>query len=333
MCATVQWRLVAVGVVAVLLVGGVAGCVADDDGSPTVDSDQTDAEVLRAPFHGVTVTGVDVGADAESSLRDHLADRLDVYRGDVRVDAGDGTVEVLARDVGPDAVRDALAARGYDVAASDVTAGPTERTAGETVRVVNDRLDAAGLDAEARRTSVDGTWGVVVDSDTNRSAVAEVLRDRGRVRMIARYPTESDGYRTRTLLSNEDFTEVGSARRPSGTQGQPHVSVTLTESAAREYAQASQEYGFTSAVGRSNCPTREARSDPENATGYCLLTVRDGAVVFAAQMSPGLAQTLENGEFVDEPTFVITATNMTEAERLSLNLRAGSLPAPVAIAD
>jgi preprotein translocase subunit SecD len=63
------------------------------------------------------------------------------------------------------------------------------------------------------------------------------------------------------------------------------------------------------------------------------LTVQDDRVVYAAGVAPGLADTLRSGEFVSDPAFQINTNNISEARDLQVDLRAGSLRAPLDFTD
>jgi preprotein translocase subunit SecD len=208
-----------------------------------------------------------------------------------------------------------------------------DRTVENVVSTLEARLDSAGVDGHVATARADGTQYVTVVTDADRETVTALLRDRGRVEIVARFPVQGNGstvYREETLLSNEDFVDVGSAQAPRGTV-QPNVPVTLTENAARNYSRDLQEYGFTD-EGIGNCPP-DADQSPDDATGHCLYTVDDGEVLYAASMGRQLARAIQNGEFVADPSFIMTASNLSTAERLSVTLQSGAYPTSLSVGD
>ena len=219
------------------------------------------------------------------------------------------------------------------VVGADTGADVSDRTVENTVSVLEARLDAAGIDGHVTTPRADGTQYVAVVTDADRETVTALLRDRGRVAVVARFPVEENDstvYREETLLTNEDFEDVGTARAGRGTI-QPQVPITLGESAARNYSQDLQAYGFTGeGVGR--CPP-DADRNPDTATGYCLYTVDDGEVLYAASMGRQLARSMRSGEFVANPAFVMTASNLSAAEQLSATLQSGAYPVSLSVSD
>ncbi|WP_136717200.1 hypothetical protein [Halorientalis salina] len=297
-------------------------------GAATTDGNET---ALTAEIQGTTATNVSVPAEDVGAVRSTVATELGVDEQSVRVAPPGDTVEVRERNVSTAALRDALDAAGLDGSAATISESVTARTQAETVRVVATRLDQAGIDATVRNaTTDDGTRGVAIRStDADRDDVVGNLTFEGRIEFVAHFPAGNGSYRDVTLLTNDDFANVGSARPGAAGRPNPYVPVTLTDEAAANYSAAMREFGFTSSEGIGNCPTDDARADPANASGYCLYTASDGEVIYAAQMSAGLARQFENGEFAADPQFVITAQNMSEARDLALSLRAGALPAPL----
>jgi preprotein translocase subunit SecD len=104
--------------------------------------------------------------------------------------------------------------------------------------------------------------------------------------------------------------------------GQPVVPVTLTADAATDFQEAMRRYGFADPNNASTCRFGQA-------PGHCLLTVRDGGVVYSAGVRQDLAQSFRNGDFVRDPAYQTSATNFSEAQQLRIDLQAGALPAPL----
>jgi len=291
---------------------------------------------IRAPLVGITAENVNISqtVDNENQKRAALANALNVSESDVTFRARERAVEVYSDNVTEQEFVTALNDNGFDVSADDVRSGVTQQTREDAVAILDEKVNQAGLTGGGARLTTSGTgkhFVVVEVPNANRTEVLNLIGDRGQVEMVAHFPAGNGSHRQVTLLTNEDFVNIGSAQPASQTQPNPFVSVALTDEAARNYSNAMQQFGFTSPEGIANCPTRTALQDPQNTSGYCLYTVQDGKPVYAAQMSRGLAQTMERGDFAKDPSFVITATNMSEAQQLSVNLKAGALPTELAI--
>lgn len=129
--------------------------------------------------------------------------------------------------------------------------------------------------------------------------------------VVARYPADGDMVET-TVVTLDEIATVGPPQTQSGRWTVP---ITLTEPGAQSFAETVNEAGFTSEDGVANCPTeRPERNDG----GYCLLTVLDGEVIFAAAMSPSLADSVRRGDFVKNPQFVLVAPDEETAKELAL---------------
>ncbi|MCT9096555.1 hypothetical protein [Haloarchaeobius sp. HME9146] len=134
------------------------------------------------------------------------------------------------------------------------------------------------------------------------------------VTVVAHYPTD-DGYQNETLVTKTDVAAVGTVEEQNGMY---RIPVTLTEEAGASFASALVERGFTG-EGVSSCRWERNRDD----AGYCLLTVVDGEVTFAASLAPGLASSMESGDFEEDPRFILAAQSKEEAERIAEQLRGG----------
>lgn len=128
------------------------------------------------------------------------------------------------------------------------------------------------------------------------------------VRIVAVYPTGGE-YEREKMLDDSDFASVGSVK-PSRGDGY-YVPVTLTEATARNFSRRLQELGFTG-QGMENCRWEATPDDP----GYCLLTVHEGDVVFSAGLAPGLANQMNEGQFVEDPTFRLIFENRSRAREV-----------------
>ena len=293
---------------------------------------------IRAPLIGMHAEPVDLQNESLTDVRSELAGDLGVSQTDIGLRTQERAIEVYSKNISESAFVTALNDNGFDVTADDVNRGVTEPTRESVVDTLNNKINQGGLTGGQARTTAAGTgetFVIVEVPNANRTEVLDLIEDRGQVEIVAHFPDQRNGnttYRDVSLLTNDDFTNVGSAQQPNERQPQPHVSVSLTDEAARNYSNAMQQFGFTG-PGVANCPTQYARNNPNDAEGYCLYTVLDDRVVYAAQMSQGLAQNMESGDFVRGPTFVMTTTNMSEAQQLSINLKAGALTTEMDIED
>jgi preprotein translocase subunit SecD len=317
------------------------GSTGDDSTTDDSTSTETPADdaVVRASLVGVTATDLDLSA-ADRNRTTAIADALGVDTRDVRMRPAEGTVEVFDDGVSAAELVDALDGQDIDAAAGDVRPGVTRATQSTAVRTLSERFQVLGIEASVETATVDDRRGVAVTpTDGNASRIREAVRDRGTVEIAARFPANetadtaaADAYRDVTLLTNGDFVSVGTVQRPGTGSPAPAVPVTVTDEAAANFSSGLVEFGFTG-EGVANCPTDAARADPANATGYCLFTVHDGDVVYAAGMSAGLADQIESGEWAADPQFVMTATNESEAQELRAHLVAGALPTRLSVAD
>ena len=130
--------------------------------------------------------------------------------------------------------------------------------------------------------------------------------------ILAHYPTD-DGYENETLLAAEDLETVGEPEY--GTASPYEIPVTLTRTGAESFTTTLVENGFTT-TGVTNCEWKGSPDDP----GYCLLTVVDGNVTAWHALGPALADSIESGEFEEDPRFVFSAQNETRAERIAATL-------------
>jgi len=351
-----HWRLLLLvglllsSTVAVFVPLGDADAGNDRDGATNLQYglDLSGGTRVRAPLVGMTAeVGVPDGADRE--VETTVAGRLDVSRTDVQVrtnPASTDTVEVFADaddgNVSRAAFVAALQAAGVDATEADVRDGVTDATRETTVRVLESKIDGLGLSGGtvSTATAPTGERFVLVEvPGGNRSQVRELLTSPGRVELVAHFPVERGNgtvYRERPLLTQADFANRNFQAQQAEGGRPPRVPVSLTDEAARDFSNAMRTFGFTD-EGVDSCGYRpDSGEDPDSYPGYCLYTVRDGEVVYGASMSGGpngLAPTIRNGEFVTDPTFVITASTDSEAQQLAIDLQAGALPTTMDIDD
>jgi hypothetical protein len=152
---------------------------------------------------------------------------------------------------------------------------------------------------------------------TNASTQTEPTRTAtpsATVELVASFPAQQNGsdQRRETVLTAGDFASVSEPQSGGGGRP-PYVQVTLTDAAAANYTKAMRDYGFTSEAGIDACRYESNPDDP----GYCLQTVVDGEVVFAAGMAPSLARTIDSGEFSQQPAFVLQTRNQSQARQIA----------------
>ena len=285
---------------------------------------------IRAPLVGMTAEGVEFSGNDPSQVQRTVARELNVSITDVQTRPGLGAVELYTDNRSQAEFRSAVETAGLEP--NNVRGGVTEPTRQTTIRVLNDKINKGGLTgggASIARSPTGEVFVLVEVPNANRSEVLDLIGDRGQVSIVAGYPQNGTSNYTRTpVLQQDDLASVGRATEGRGTNP-PFVPVTLTDESARRFSNDMQQYGFTSQQGVENCRWTQ---NEEN-YGYCLFTVVDGRVVFASSMGSGLAEIIRNGGFVQDPSFRMIASNMSEAQDLQLNLRAGALPTNLAIQD
>ena len=282
---------------------------------------------VRAPLVGLTAEDVPVGANNSTQVAETLTERLGVTPTDVQIrQRGPQTadVEMFSQNVSQQELARTLGAAGVQASPEDIRDGVTQETVQTTVDVLDSKVSQAGLSGATVQTvqSGDKTYILVEVPNANRSEVLDLIGNRGQVELVAHYPVQRNGttvYRDETVLTREGIAQIGTAQPPQG--GEPaRVPISLTDQAAEPFANDMQRFGFTQ--NPSSCRYQERPND----AGYCLYTVVDGRVVYAAGVRANLAQDFANGEFARNPSFVVTASNISEANQLQINLQAGAIP-------
>ncbi|GAA0227405.1 preprotein translocase subunit SecD [Haladaptatus pallidirubidus] len=283
---------------------------------------------IRAPVHGVTAEDVELSnGTSESEIQKAVAGNIaNADQSDVMIrQSQEGiTVEVLTDNVTTNQLESALDEAGIEH--GTVRDGVTQQTRDEIVRTLRDKISESGL-AGGRVQEVTSTGDHFIQIEmpnTNQSEMNDLVTERGKVTVVAHYPTGNGSYENTTVLQQDSFTSIGQAEQDPN--GRPFVSVTLTDSAAERFSRVMNERGFTSSEGIQACNYPQANASQG---GYCLYTIVDERVVYGASMSNSLAPQIESGEFEDQPTFTMTTTNMSDARQLQVNLRAGALPSPL----
>ncbi|MFC4450986.1 preprotein translocase subunit SecD [Halorussus aquaticus] len=288
---------------------------------------------IRAPVNGLTAENVDVpqGTGPGAVERQVAGNLSGVGAADVSVRLAAAanettTVEVFSENVTEDEFASALQQTGYEY--DTIRQGVTEQTRNTITRILRDKISEAGLSGgrvQQVTTASNEHFIVIEMPNTNQSQVRDLVTERGQVQVVAVFPAQNQSgngtqYRRVPLLSQGDFSSIGTAE-VTQTVG-PNVPVVLNQQAAENFSHAMRAFGFTG-EGVNAC---NYRANPEN-PGYCLYTVVDGEVVYAANMAEGLAQTFRQEKFTQSPNFVMGTANLSEARELQIHLNAGSLPA------
>ena len=340
--------------------GGDAGAANGTSGDAAVESttsqytnlrfglDLAGGTQVRAPLVGMTVDGLQFDRDEAGTIEETLQTELGIGPGDVDASSADGTVEVFVDEDDGNVTQAefaaALQAAGLDVDESDVRSGVTASTRQDAVDVLSNKIDRSGLSGgNVFQSASAGQERLIVIEvpGADRQEVLDLIGDRGLVQTVALYPVETNGsveYRTDNLTTQDDFDNIGNAQ--VSDNGQPQVPVELREESAVEFQQAMQEYGFDR-QGGTNCQYDRSRSFEENVEAFesagvenrCLLTVRDGEVVFAASIRRDLSESFRTGTFANDPNYVTSARSIEEARELEVNLKAGALPTEMDLED
>ena len=299
---------------------------------------------ISAPAVGMHADEIDIDdgeAEDDGDLRIRLADEMDIERADVRVffdeDIGFFTAEVVDENATKADFAAGLTALGYEYDEDDISAGVTAQTRDDMTTVIEDQINEAGL--SGGRAYVSQTLGgehfIVTEAPgiTDRE-LRQTLEDRGQVEVRAYYPNETGQQVNETVIERDDLDAISSARE-DGTHGH-HVEVSLREESALEYQSFMNTVGFTT-EGQASCTIRDRQTGEfdfdHDDDQWCLLTVSDGEVASAHSLSPDLAENMRQETWADRPIFIMSSETQQEAHQLSINLRAGHLPAPLDFAE
>ncbi|MFB6154781.1 MAG: preprotein translocase subunit SecD [Haloferacaceae archaeon] len=288
---------------------------------------------IRAPLAGNVATNADVSPGQETAIEQEVAANLDgatvtdvnaiadgTYSGN-----GQGTVEIATENVSQEQFAQALDAAG--VSYDQIHSGVSDQSREETVRVLRRKINEAGLSGGTVQsiTTATGEHFVVVEvPGENRQDVVDLVEERGTVRIDV-FPVVRNGstvkQRERAVLTTSDFRNIGTAQEYQQRPG-AYVRVSIRDQAATQFEQQMVDTGVAQ-PGGSTCNTGDYR----NSTDPCLLVVVNDRVVNTFGMTSNLAQSMRDGEWSQDPTFVLETRNISEAQQVSLNLRAGALPA------
>ncbi|MFC7096919.1 preprotein translocase subunit SecD [Halobaculum marinum] len=298
---------------------------------------------IRAPLAGVHATDVDFGGQNASTVESRVAAELsgvDVTDVTARppgtytqqdVTQQTATVELTTEDATTDELAGALDAAGYGYEA--VQEGVTDVTIQQAVVVLRSKVNEAGLSGGSVRTVESGGENFVLIEVPNedRSEVVDLVDSRGTVRIVVYHPVQQNNtttYVNTTAITQEQFQSVGTARQDDS--GGAFVSVAVREEAAPSVQRTFVDTNVAQ-PGGSDC---RYESNPQS-TEPCILVVRDGAVVSSFGMDGGLANSMQSGEWANNPTFILTTGSgqaaFERAQEVSVDLRAGALPAPLAL--
>jgi preprotein translocase subunit SecD len=297
---------------------------------------------VRAPLVGMTAEGLSFQNGEADGIEETVRSELDVGPSKVRANARSGTIEVFADpnvgNVTQAEFAAALQEAGLDAGEGDVRMGVTASTREDAVTVLSDKIDRSGLSGgtvtQAASPGPAARFIVIEVPGADREDVIDLIGEQGLVQTVALYPVETDNgteYRTANLTTQDDFRQIGNAQRDES--GDPFVTVTLNDDAAPEFQAAMQEYGFDQ-QGGTRCRYNQNRTLEENMQSFqdssvehrCLLTVRDGEVVFAARIVSDLAESFRTGTFVQNPVYSSSAPSFEQVRELEINLKAGALP-------
>ncbi|AGB33268.1 preprotein translocase subunit SecD [Natrinema pellirubrum DSM 15624] len=351
-----NWRVLLLGaflvfaVVALFIPGGI---VADDGlASDSVDSGPTNLEFglgleggsrIRVPVAGMTAEDIDTGAVSDDGTVDQeridgiestLQSELDLDQADVSVavqDDGTVTAEVFNDNVSESEFAAALQTADIDATEDDIRDGVTQSTRDNMIRTIQTKINAAGLSGGTayESTTVSGDHYIVVEvPNMDADELRTILSERGQVKVVAYHP-ENGTQTNDTVLRGEDIVEVDPPEQNPRGSGY-FVPVQVSEDAAPGFQQQMVDLGFTT-EGQGQCSLSGDSGSVDfdhDGQQYCLLTVVDDEVVDAHSMGD-LANPMNEGSWENDPTFQMGAPSQEQAQSLSVNLRAGSLRAPL----
>jgi len=311
--------------------GGEDGTVAESGGITNLQYgiELSGGTRIQAPLVGVHATGVEIGNGTETAaVREQVAAELEnASTEDIAVrypgEYGDITqrttvVEVRTGNVTASQLGSALNAAGYEY--EDTADRVSEVTQSTAVTILRQKVNEAGLSGGTVST-VGGDVIVVEVPNANQSAVRDLIESRGQVLIQAYHQNESGAYVRTTVMDAEDLRQVGNARRLQGQNSGAEVSVVVAEGSAQEVQQGFVDTGLAQEGG-----TRCTYQENPNGTEPCILVVQDGQVLNSFGVESGLASPMRSGEWADDPRFRLTTRNLSTAQEVAINLRAGALP-------
>ncbi|WP_281194669.1 preprotein translocase subunit SecD [Halorubrum sp. F4] len=300
---------------------------------------------VRAPLLGYTATDVVFDGENPSQVASDVAAGLDGTSARdvsaVRTTEEGGEVEVTDASVSEEEFRAAMDASGY--AYDGIRSGVTQESRDAAEQVIQDKINEAGLSGGSVQQvqSITGEYFLLIEvPGQGRQDVIDLLEERGTVQIAIAYPDSSadDGTALEEdVLIQDDFEDIGTASRREGSAG-AYVPVSVVNEApegerspAHRFQDAAVEYGVASSSGGARCNYDMETDALGEGSDSCLLLVVDGEVVNAFGMDDGLARSMAEGSWADSGNFRLTTTSFSDAQTISINLRAGALPAELDI--
>jgi preprotein translocase subunit SecD len=297
---------------------------------------------IQAPLTGWTATDVDFSGQNESAVESTVAAELEnVTTRDVELVAPSEetsrqswALEVRA-DVSKAAATDAVDAANVSTAETSVRPGMTTETRDRTVRILEQKVNGAGISGGTVRSVysvTEGRYYVVVEVPrATRTQVLDRISERGQVTVLAYHPVEQNGttvYTNRTVLTNDDIV----AEPPQQAQGGNPPGVPITVRDGEDEQGRNVRERFQQDMVETGVAQRGGTACGFPQEGPCLLALKDGSIVYDGGMNPSLANPMVDGTWADSGGgFVLQTTNYSQAQGLSIDLRAGALPTELAI--
>ncbi|MCU4740652.1 preprotein translocase subunit SecD [Natronoglomus mannanivorans] len=284
---------------------------------------------VSAPVVGMTAENLEIDPDREIEVSQTLRDELELDPADVmlRFDERTGTytAEVFTKNVSQSEFAGALQTAEVDATEDDIREGVTQATRDEMIGTIDTKINEAGLSGgRVSQSDIGGQFYIVTEvPDWTPQELRNHLSERGIVRVVAHYPDGNGSQTNETVLEQGDFASISPP--DYNDRSGHHVPVTVRSDIAPDYQQRMNDIGFTN-EGVGQCDYENPGAEGQN---YCLLTVVDGEVVDSHSMGGDLAQNMRSGDWANDPRFIMGAPNQQEAQSLSINLRAGSLRAPL----
>ncbi|QHS17755.1 preprotein translocase subunit SecD [Halopenitus persicus] len=329
---------------------GAEGIGADDGANGTADGltnlqfglDLDGGTRIRAPLVGYTATDVAFQGDDPATVASNVAGELSnttstSVNAELRdpAEGGTGAVEVTDTNVSETEFTAAIEAAGYTY--EGVRPGVTEETREATIEVIEGKINEAGLSGGSVREIVDanGRSFVLIEvPGEDRQDVEELIAERGTVRIDIFIPNDGNGTRNRGVVTQDDFENVGTASR--GQSNQAYVPVSVVDTAPEGQATPAQQLQQAvsqadAAAGNPGTDGWRCTADYAESEEPCLLLVVDGEVVNSFGMDGDLLRSMTSGSWANDPGFRLTTGtaegSFERAQQISINLRAGALPA------
>ncbi|WP_430503701.1 preprotein translocase subunit SecD [Haloparvum sp. PAK95] len=302
---------------------------------------------VRAPLLGHTASDVAFENKSTAQVASDVAAELpNTTSTDVKArvrdpaNGGTGQVEVTDAAVNESEFETALIEAGYEP--GEIRQGVTEETRQAAVQVIEGKINEAGLSGGSARvvTNTEGRHFVLVEvPGEGRQDVINLLEERGTVRIDIYYDQNGNYSTEQAVLSQGDFASVGTASRDRNDVA--YVPVTVVDDApegqqspAEQFESAAVEYGVAQSGGSTCTYMQEPVGETQDP---CLLLVVNGEVVNAFGMQANLARSMQNQEWSTDPQFRLTTgrggDSYERAQQISIDLRAGALPAQLGISE